>query len=366
MDDATATRLRAHDWGADPFEKSTVPEYPFRIKLIDDRCFFLDAENRCRIHTELSYDAKPAVCRAFPLTVLEVGGREYGRLSFWCPTVVSNTGKPLEHQVRWVNDTAKHVERRTAPLTIDGAVPLGARAFDRIHAVVRRLIADTSIPVGDRLAAASAIVRRLERARPANDAAADDVLRAAAAAEESGLVAEGRAGGRAAAGRRLLSLYLFYDTQGGRVAALRRVVAVVLFNAGLAPLSSRATGARASWRQIRRVPFTLSAESNELVTRYLVSKIDSRRYVAGDASLVRGFNVVAAAYGIVNVLARMRAASSRRAVCDDEDVRAAVRAADLLVVEHRGNEGSGQQAALRRAVMGGGAVTADLLEFLGR
>jgi Fe-S-cluster containining protein len=364
VDEATAAQLREHDWGTDPFEKRETAGYPYRIRLVDERCFFLDDQNRCRIHTELSYEAKPAACRAFPLTVLEVGARHYGRLSFWCPTVVANTGKPLDHQLRWVSDTAKKIEQRATPLTIDGTVPLTVRAFDRVHGVVRRLVSDQSLSAGARLTAASAVIRRLERAQPTSDQAVDDVLRAVQGIDAATLAAEGRQGGRPAAARRLLSRDLFYDTRGGRLAALRRVLALALFNAGLARLSSRATGARASWREIQGVTFTISPESDQLVFRYLVSKIESRRYAAGDATLVSGFNLVVAAYGIVNVLARMRAAAAGRTVCKDEDVQAAVRAADLLVIEHRGSDTGRQQAALRQAALGGSTVAADLIDYL--
>jgi hypothetical protein len=72
------------------------------------------------------------------------------------------------------------------------------------------------------------------------------------------------------------------------------------------------------------------------VTRYLTSKLDSRRYVAGDATLVSGFNLLLAAFGMIHVLARMKAATDGRVRCGDEDVRLAVSAADLLVVEHPG------------------------------
>ena len=133
-------RLRSHDWGGEPFESAPGAGEPYRIKLVDNRCFFLDPENRCRIHTELSYDAKPPTCRSFPLTVLEVGGQRYARLSFWCPTVTANTGKPLDHQSSWIKETAKQSDHRTRPLMVNETREIQPGDFDRIHHALRRFL----------------------------------------------------------------------------------------------------------------------------------------------------------------------------------------------------------------------------------
>lgn len=82
VEQAAYDRLQAHDWDGQPFERFERDGHPYRIRLVDDgRCFFLDGNRRCRIHSELSYDVKPAACRAFPLAVMEMDGRRYGRLS---------------------------------------------------------------------------------------------------------------------------------------------------------------------------------------------------------------------------------------------------------------------------------------------
>lgn len=362
VDAATVDRLRQHDWGAEPFERAPGAGEPYRTRLVDGRCFFLDPENRCRIHAELSYEAKPPVCRSFPLTVLEVGGERYARLSFWCPTVTANTGKPLDHQSAWIRDTARHADQRTAPLTINGTTAIAPGDFDRVHRALRRFMADTASPVADRLAAAAAVIRRLDAA-PANTDSAS-LARLAHLAESEGaaaLAVEARRGGRPAGGRRVLSLYLLQDREGGRLAILGRLAAVLLFNAGAMKIASRAVPGSANWRQVRRVPFQPSAESAALLTRYFCSKLDSRRYVAGDATLVTGFNLLVAAYGMINVLARLRAASQNRRSCSDEDVSLAVGAADLLVVEHPGLHYGRVHTQLVQAALGSAGLCADLL-----
>jgi hypothetical protein len=336
---------------------------PFRIKLVEGRCFFLDPENRCRIHTELSYDDKPAVCKSFPLNVLEVAGTRYARMSFWCPTVAANAGKPLEHQARWIRESSKHIDRRSSPLRINRRLPIEASDFGRLHQALRRFLTADQWPMADRLAAGAALIERLDQA-----SGSDLVTREVAVAESEGvpvLASATRGHGRSSRGRRVLSLYLLQDAQGGRLAALGRFVSVVLWGFGVGALRCRAVASRAGWRRLKEVPFTLSSAGDELLTRYICSKLDSRRYIAGDATLVTGFNLLVAAYGVINVLARMRAASAGRQALNDEDVLAAVRASDLLVVEHPGLYGATHHTRLIDAALGTPRLCADLLARLG-
>jgi hypothetical protein len=145
---------------------------------------------------------------------------------------------------------------------------------------------------------------------------------------------------------------------------LARFLSVLLFSSGLTRLRSRAVPARASWRQVRGVAFEPSAEGDALLTRYFCSKLDSRRYVAGEATLVTGFNLLLAAYGLINVLARMRAASDGRACCNEDDIRLAVSAADLLAVEHAGLYQGGFRRRLKGVALGNADLSGDLLACL--
>lgn len=361
VDQATVDRLRAHDWGADPFEALRGGEHPYRIRLVNERCFFLDPQNRCRIHTEISYDAKPPVCRAFPLAILEVSGRQYGRLSYWCPTVTANQGRPLDQQRGWLKDTSAIAGRRTVPLTVEGTRELSTRQFDRVHAALRRCLTHTALPVRDRLAAGSAIVRRLAASGAADPVSIVEAAEAEGLAE---LVRQGTSGGRMASGRRVLTLYLLQDRGPSRWAILPRLAAVLLFNTGVYRLRSRATGARASWRAIRRVSLGSSPAGDELMTRYFCGKLDSRRYIAEDASLVTGFNLLVAAYAVIEVLARMSAAEAGRTTCGAEDVQLAVSAADLLVVEHPGLDQTGPHHRITEETLGNADLAAGLLNLL--
>lgn len=365
VDEETVKRLRAHDWGGEPFEPLKGSSHPYRIRLVNDRCFFLDAKNHCRIHNEISYEAKPAGCRAFPLAVLEVAGAQYARLSYWCPTVVANEGKLLENQGRWLTDTARSADHRSAPLMINDRAEIGSRAFEQVHRALRRVMQTRHLPVADRLAANAALIRRLDQAAAkAGAAAVEQVVRAAESEGVAALAAETRRVGHASGGRRALTLYLLQNRRQGRGALVARLVSILSYNVGLTRLRCQAVAARASRQEIRGAAFSLSGSSDDLLTRYFSSKLDSRRYVAGDATLVTGFNLLMAAYGIINVLARMRAVSHGRQASDEEDVRAAVGAADLLVVEHPNLQHSRVHRRLAQVTLGASSFSSDMLAFL--
>jgi Fe-S-cluster containining protein len=362
VDARTVTRLRAHDWGgADPFEATAGGDEPFRIKLVDGRCFFLNPDNRCRIHAELSYEDKPAVCRAFPLAVLDVNGARYGRLSYWCPTVAENAGRPLEQQGRWLKDTAKHADRRTAPLRLSGERPLSTADFQALHRVMRRWVEFESLTIEQRLAAMSALVRLIEERVAAGEPVPTTVKAADSAGPSALLAASPR--GRGSSGRRLLSLYLLEDRPPGRGRAIGRALAVALFFRGATRLSSRAMAASASWGAARRVDLPPSGAAAALVTRYLTEKISSHRYIAGDASVRTGINLLATAYGVASILARLKGASQGRRQCDVGDVRLALGAADLLVVEHAGRRAASVDA-LQRESLGRDDCCLDVLEAI--
>jgi len=363
VDQETVNRLRKHEWGGEPFEPLKGGGYPYRIKLVEGRCFFLDQQNRCRIHNEISHDAKPPACRAFPLSVVDVAGKQYARLSYWCPTVQANTGRPLEQQARWLKDVSGMSDQRSEPLTIDGTRELSARQFERIHHALRQCLIDSGSSLKDQLAAGVAVIQRIH----ASSLSEKDIEAAVQAVEREGVMAlarESTRGGHQSLGRRALTLFLLYDRQNGRWSILPRFVTVILFNLGVWPLRSHTIGARASLRMLRQVRVAPSPTATALLTRYFLSKLDGRRYVAGDVSLAKGFNLLAAAYAMVDVLARTRAAAGGRAVCDDEDIREAVGAADLLVMEHPGLDQSGLHRRLTDAALGSPDVGAGLLTAL--
>lgn len=363
VDRATVERLRRHDWGAEPFESVKGGTEPYRTKLVDGRCFFLEPDSRCRIHREISYDAKPAACRAFPLAVLDVHGTQHARLSYWCPTVVENLGKPLEHQMQWVRETARHADARRQPITVvDGSAPLNATDVGRVHEALCRWLRDPSILIGDRLARGAAFLQRLGAAGRQSDARETRNLLAGASLQLT-RDPSSDAPGHAAAGKRVLALFLVQDGNVGRLRRLTRLASTLLAAAGVISLRSPSMQARARWGAVLDVEWPPRGDGLAVLERYLVSKVEARRYLAGESTLVGGYNAIVAGYGMVSLLARMKAASEGRRACTLADVERALSVADLLVVEHRG--ASGRLRRITETALGDTALYANLRACLG-
>ena len=366
VDADTVGELRKHDWGVDPFVTSRGTDDAYRIKMVDGHCFFLDDNDRCRIHSEISYDAKPAGCKAFPLHFAEVGGATYARLSFFCPTVVENLGKPLNNQMRWMRATLKSAGdvARSEAVCLTAELPITTAQLQSVEDILLNLLSDESRPMADRLASGATLLSNLISTAKGGALPALKSVRANLDAES--LARRGRQGGSAARAGPLLSMYLAQDCSPAKLARLGRFFGIRAFNLGIGRLRSRAVQAKASRRQIRRVAFDLSPRSSALITRYLTGKLRSRRYLSGSATVVSGFNLLVTAYAVVHLLARVRAAGSGRQICSDEDVSEGIRAAELLVVEHSALQRRGLFATLTETILSDQHLCASILARLER
>lgn len=337
VDQQKVEALRNHDWGGEPFERNPGPGDPFRTRMINGRCFFLDAQNRCRIHTEISYDAKPDGCKAFPLHFSTIHQRSYARLSFYCPTVIENKGKRLDEQQRWVRSTFKAAGdvTRTSPITLIDDIELSSRDLDAIERSLLLFLDQTTEPMFKRLAAGSALLRRLDQTTSAHGA--QGIAHTLAESDKESfatLVEEGlRDGTRAQAGP-LFSLFLAQDCPPTKMQRFAHFWGVRFANLGVCQLTSHALGVKGSLRHAHRIAFDPPNPDDALLTRYLRDKITSRRYLSGELSVISGFNLIVTAYGLVSLLARLRAASASRTECAADDLSAAIQATELIAVEH--------------------------------
>lgn len=342
LDEQTAERLGKHDWShigkGSPFEPNRGPGDAYRLRMVKGRCFFLDEKNMCRIHNELGYEAKPHGCKAFPAMVTETQGASYARLSFYCPSVAGNVGKPLRDQMRWLRGIAKaHAGsgKTGADAHLNATCKLSAR---ELSAIQQQLVdwAGTGAPsVADRLAAGGALLRELsERCSPEGKSRVNEVLQEAAKQGLATMAERGREGGVASRAGPVLSMFLAGDCAPNKLSRLQHFFGVRLFAIGLGKLSSYVLGAAASRSQVRAVRFEVPEASKDLLTRYFVHKLEGRRHLEGDQTLVMGFNLLVVAYAVIHLLSRVGAAHQGRSTVDEHDVASAVQAADLLVVEH--------------------------------
>ena len=91
-------RLKAQGWAEHPDFRGTPivardswlgGEY--RLAHRDDgSCVFLLPDGLCRIHKELGFDAKPLICRTFPLQIVPREGVAYVTIRRACPSAAAD------------------------------------------------------------------------------------------------------------------------------------------------------------------------------------------------------------------------------------------------------------------------------------
>ena len=90
-------------------------------KKPDGSCVFLSTEGRCRIHQEHGADAKPAVCRMFPLQLVPLANRTNLTVRRLCPSAAVDRGRPLKDHLKELKKSGlveKFAVARSAPPAI--------------------------------------------------------------------------------------------------------------------------------------------------------------------------------------------------------------------------------------------------------
>lgn len=98
-------RLESQNWHEHPEMqglKTTVPYERGRRQLAkqpDGACVFLMPDGLCRIHKELGFEAKPLICRMFPLQLVPQEKQAVLTLRRACPSAAADKGRALSEQL---------------------------------------------------------------------------------------------------------------------------------------------------------------------------------------------------------------------------------------------------------------------------
>ncbi len=107
LNDADVARLESQKWNEHPDYRDTpvMVRYPsskkrFRLaQRIDGSCVFLKDNGLCRIHSDLGYEAKPTICRVFPLQLIPRDGNAALTIRRACPSSAADKGSPLKEHL---------------------------------------------------------------------------------------------------------------------------------------------------------------------------------------------------------------------------------------------------------------------------
>jgi Fe-S-cluster containining protein len=156
-------RLTAQGWDQRP----EFAAQPWKVKVgwlskqfrlaqrADSSCVFLMPDGKCQIHAEFGFEAKPLLCKVYPLQIVPLGNKVVVTTRRSCPSAAADLGTPLADQRRELElRLAEQVElaRHAKPPNI---LPGLARNWNdtlRVAELVERAVADERFPMVRRLA----------------------------------------------------------------------------------------------------------------------------------------------------------------------------------------------------------------------
>ncbi len=129
-------KLKSQKWDErDPFRNSPIitrtrfPKRSYRLaQKADGSCVFLDSIGHCRIHLEFGADAKPTVCRNFPMQLVPREGKAVLTVRRSCPSAADDNGLPLK---QFLSSTQKQV--REGKMSCKEISPPALKSGERHH-----------------------------------------------------------------------------------------------------------------------------------------------------------------------------------------------------------------------------------------
>ncbi|MGE5192691.1 MAG: YkgJ family cysteine cluster protein [Deltaproteobacteria bacterium] len=313
----------------------------------DGACVFLDERGLCRIHGMFGEEAKPLACRVYPYAFHPAGKKIAVSLRFSCPSVAANRGRSVAEQEGDLKALEKLVVPAGAERTLPPEIYPGLRLDwpDTLKIIDRldELIAEEAGTVIHRLLRGLKLVElvgqsRFEKIRGARLDEFLDIISEATATEvpeDLAAVSEPSRAGRLQF-RLLCAQYARRDTfaerQAGWLHRWRLFLAAVLFARGRGPIPRiQDEFAKVQFSDLERGFGPLSAESDEMLTRYLRIKLKGMHFCGAayyNVPLVEGFQSLALVVPAVLWIARWLAAGRGQAQLATEDVAKALTIAD--------------------------------------
>lgn len=162
LDDDDLQRLRSQHWDRHP-EYRGIPTVSrqglfrrrYHLAQRDDgSCVFLTDQGRCRIHQDFGFDAKPLVCRMYPLQLVPVDQTAWLTLRRSCPTAAADRGREV---VEYRDEVRRYV-REHPPLAQAVCPPAIRRGLRRswqdtllVTDAIENLLTDSRYPLVRRL-----------------------------------------------------------------------------------------------------------------------------------------------------------------------------------------------------------------------
>lgn len=162
LDKDDLTKLRSQRWEEHPefrgvktvVRESLLGGQRVLAKGADGACVFLNQEGRCRIHELHGEDAKPAICRMFPLQLVTLDRTVSLTSRRSCPSAAADRGRTLDEHLAPLKRSglaARFVSSETRPPAIARGARRSWRDYLAAAEVLERLTTDERLPMVRRL-----------------------------------------------------------------------------------------------------------------------------------------------------------------------------------------------------------------------
>ena len=173
LSEADLQKIREQKWEEDPDyreQTSLVRDSraggKFRLaQRADGCCVFLTEAGRCRIHEKFGAEAKPHVCRVFPLQLIPREKHAVLTLRRACPSAAADEGRTLAEHLPEVQRLVKEGELQIALLDRETLALSAWKQANRVMAAAARIFGDERFPPVRRVVHGLLFARLLDRAR---------------------------------------------------------------------------------------------------------------------------------------------------------------------------------------------------------
>jgi lysine-N-methylase len=176
LSDEELAQLKAQGWHDRPEFKNTLlfvrdSWFSARYRLAhrpDGSCVFLSPDGLCRIHQEFGAEAKPLVCRMFPLQIVPRDNVAMLTIRRACPSAAADRGRPVAEHVDFARQLARQRPLAEPPAQPPAIKPGDQRPWQvarRLLETIQRLLTDERFPPVRRLVHALILSRLLEQAQ---------------------------------------------------------------------------------------------------------------------------------------------------------------------------------------------------------
>lgn len=166
-------RLHSQQWGKQPelqgvrvVRRSTLLGGAQVLAHKEDgSCVFLTTAGRCRIHEVFGADAKPLVCRQFPLQIVRMERKNFATVLRSCPSAAAERGRAVSEHLEFLKRLVNDEQGRVVAPAVVKRVQRGWNDFECVAMALERCLTDDRLPLVRRIVKCVRFCNLIEQCR---------------------------------------------------------------------------------------------------------------------------------------------------------------------------------------------------------